>query len=323
MNSSKNDLVSIILVNWNGKKWLKKCLDSLVSQTYKNLEIILIDNASTDDSIKLVKEYFPEVKIILNKKNLGFPKANNIGVLKSKGKYLLLINNDTWVKNDFIEKLYEFYKKNEFAVISPIEKDYAGKKINLVNPTIDPTGSPAFFILQEKKNKLFFTSVCYFCQKKDYLETLGFDENYFVYYEDVDWFWRMSLLGIKYGYASDVYIHHAGAGATGKGINYNMFLYRNQNALQTILKNYSLLTLIFVLPLYFLQNLFEITFFLALLKPKISYSYFQGWFFNIQNFKKILKKRKWIQKKRKIGDLEILRKMYLGPAKLRMLLNYK
>ncbi len=323
MNLSKNsDLVSIVLVNWNGKKWLKKCLDSLVAQTYKSVEIILVDNASTDGSLEYVKKYFPKVRIILNKKNLGLPKANNIGVSKSKGKYLLLINTDTWVSDDFIEKLYVYHKKNDFAVISPIEKDYKGKKTNLINPTIDLTGSPAFFIHHEEKNKLFFTSVCYFCKKIDYLKTLGFDENYFVYYEDVDWFWRMSLLGIKYSYAENIYVNHAGAGATGKGINYNMFLFRNQNALQTIIKNYSFPTLVLILPLYFLQNIVEIIFFIVILKPKIAYSYIEGWLFNIKNIKVILKKRKWIQKRRKISDWEILKKMYWGPAKLKMLLNY-
>lgn len=323
MNSKKNKkLVSIVLVNWNGKKWLKKCLKTLTNQTYKNIEIILIDNASTDGSKEYVRSNFAKIKIIENKKNIGFPRANNLGVKVSNGEYLLLINTDTWVKKDFIEKLLNFYNENSYSIISPLETNYNGKIEEYNIPTIDLTGSPAYFFPLSKQNKLFFMSACYFCLKKEFLETLGFDENYFAYYEDVDWFWRMSLLGKKFGYANDIYVFHAGAGSTGKGIKYKMFLYRNQNALQTILKNYSIFLLFIILPLYFLQNIVEILFFILILKFDIAYSYIQGWIFNIKNIKKIIKRRKWIQKRRRINDWEIIKKMYWGPAKLRMLINY-
>ncbi len=324
MNSRKNnELISIVIVNWNGKKWLKKCLISLSNQTYKNTEIIIVDNGSEDDSVNYIKNYFPKIKVIKNKKNLGLPKANNKGVKMSKGKYLLLINTDVWVEKNFLSKLFLFYKKNDFSVISPLVRKYDKNK-DLVNlPNIDITASPAYFFPISRKNKLFYLSSCYFCSKKEYLETLGFDNNYFAYYEDVDWFWRLNLLNKRFDYVENVFIYHAGAGSTGKGINYNMFLYRNQNALQTLLKNYSFGMLLVVLPIYFLQNIFEMIFFLLILKPKVSYSYIEGWLFNIKNIKRIMKQREWIQKRRKIGDWEIIKKMYWGPAKLKMLLNYK
>lgn len=324
MNSLKNkELVSIILVNWNGEKWLNRCLSTLSNQSYKNIEIILVDNASSDNSINFVEKKFPDVKIVNNSINFGFPKANNIGVKLSKGKFLLLINPDVWIKKDFIEKLLSFYKKNNYSVVSPIEKKYDKKKQFYFNSSIDLTGSPATYAPQYRKDKLFFTSVAYLCKKKEYLDTKGFDENYFAYYEDVDWFWRMSLLGKKFAYAENIFVYHAGAGSTGKGIKYNMFLFRNQNALQTLLKNYSLQMLILILPLYIIQNVFEILFFVLILKFDIAYSYIEGWTFNIRNIRKILKKRAWIQKRRVISDWEILKKMYWGPAKLKMLINYK
>lgn len=323
MNLLKNnDLVSIVLVNWNGKKWLNKCLRTLNNQTYKNIEIILVDNASTDSSVEFVRIKFPKAKIIENKKNLGFPKANNMGVKFSKGKYLLLINTDVWIDKDFIEKLVHIYKKNNYSVISPIVKNYDRGKGLINSPNIDLTGAPAYFFPISRKDKIFYLSSCYLCSKKEYENTLGFDENYFAYYEDVDWFWRLSLLGKKYGYADNVFVYHAGAGSIGKGMQYKMFLYRNQNMLQTLLKNYSALTLFFVLPLYIIQNLFEILFFVLILKFDISYSYIEGWWFNLKYLPRILKKREWIQARRKVNDWEIIKKMYWGPAKLRMLISY-
>ncbi len=317
-----NDLVSAIIVNWNGKQWLSKCLKSLEEQTYKNIEIIVVDNASVDDSEGYINKEFPKVKVIRSKTNLGFPTANNVGVSSAKGKYLLLINNDVWVGRNFVDQLMTIYKKEKLFVVSPKEKKYDKSNVEGANYTIDVTGSPAS-VIPFRKDKLFFMSVCYLISKKDYQDSNGFDENHFAYYEDVDWFWRLQLLNKKFGYADDVFIYHAGAGSLGKGIKYKMFLYRNQNTLQTLIKNYSVMTLLWVLPLYVLQNLFEILFFLLILKFDIAFSYIQGWWFNIINIKKILRKRAWIQKRRKISDVEIMKKMYWGPAKLRMLINYK
>lgn len=312
-----------MIVNWNGRKWLKKCLSSLSNQSYKNVEILIVDNASSDDSVGYMRKYFPDVKIIQNKANLGYPKAVNIGIRKSSGEYLLLINNDAWVDKKFIENLFNFYNSNSYSVISPISRRYNGKAAGNMLPSIDPTGTPAYFFPITKRNKLFFLSVCYFCSKSEYLNTQGFDDNHFAYFEDVDWFWRLSLLGKKFNYAENVYVYHEGAGSTGRGIKYKMFLWRNQNTLQTLIKNYSSISLLVILPVYFMQNIAEIVLFLVILRPHIAFSYIEGWWFNIKSLQYILRKRKWIQERRKISDLEIVKKMYLGPAKLKMLLSYK
>ena len=98
------DLVSVIIVNWNGRKWLEKCLDSLRVQTYKNFEVIFVDNASTDDSVDFVEKNYPEVVILKSDRNLGFAGGNNLGIDNSKGEFILFLNNDTWVKEDFLKK---------------------------------------------------------------------------------------------------------------------------------------------------------------------------------------------------------------------------
>ena len=323
-NKKINGLISIIIVNWNGKRWLKECLKTLSNQTFKNIEIILVDNASLDDSLRFVENNFLKVRIIKNNKNLGFSNGVNSGIKYSGGEYIILINSDTWVKKGFVRQLYEFYINNNYDVIAPTEKKY-GKDINFnCNTTIDLLGNPAYYNPRYKQGNIFYLSgVCLFFRKDVYLETKGLDNDFFMYFEDVDWFWRLSLLGKRYAYAENIFVHHEGAGSTGKGIKYNMFLFRNKNALQTLLKNYSLITLILVLPLYFLQNLFEILFFILILKFDIAYSYIEGWLFNIKNLKKILKKRAWIQKRRVISDWEIIKKMYWGSAKFKMLINYQ
>jgi len=318
-----NKLVSIIIINLNGTKWINKCLSSLVKQTYKKIEIIIVDNNSHDDSIKYVNKDFPHVKIIKNNTNVGFSRAVNQGIKLAKGEYAVIMNNDTWIEKNFIEKLLKFYVENKFDVVAPTEKQYLRDKAFNRNTTIDLLCMPNFHIPRSKRRKMFYLSgVCLLFSKKLYLETLGFDNDYFMYFEDVDWFWRLNLMGKRYAYADKIFIHHAGAGSTGEGIQYNIFLWRNQNALQTILKNYSTANLLWILPFYVLQNLFEIVYFVLTLKFKIAYSYLQGWYFNIKYFQRTINKREWIQKHRIISDREIMKKMYWGSAKLVMLMDY-
>jgi len=318
----EKNLISVIIVNWNGEKWFKDCLFSLYNQTFKKIEVLVVDNNSSDKSVEYLEKNFPKVKIIKNKKNVGLSTAFNIGVEKSKGEYIMLLNNDTFFKKDFVQKLFTFYKKHNYSVIAPIEKRFDEKEKIKCNTTIDITGSPAYYLPNFSRwDKFFYLSVCFLFSRNDYLASKGLDDNYFMYYEDVDWFWRLSLLGKKFTYVNDVIISHAGGGSSGKGLNYNTFLWRNQNCLQTLIKNYSFLTLVFVLPIYIVQNLIE-AIALIFVNPKISKSYIQGWIFNIKNINKIIKKRKWVQDHRVVSDLEIFKKMYPGSGKLLLLYNY-
>lgn len=315
--------ISVITVNWNGRKWLKRYLDSVFSQTYKNIEVIVVDNASSDGSVNFVKKNYPKTKIIQNRKNYGLAKATNIGVKKSTAELILFINNDTWFEKDFIEKLINFYSQNNYAVLSAREERYFSKEKFKCNTTIDPTGSPAYYVpTYSRPEKIFYLTVCFLCSKQDYVDSKGVDSDFFMYYEDVDWFWRLTLMGKKFAVAKNCVIHHAGAGSTGEGIKYNFFLWRNQNTLQSLIKNYSTPSLLLVLPFYLLQNLFEILFFLCTLKPKIASTYPQGWYFNLKYMKRTLRKRQWVQKQRTVNDFLILRKMYFGFGKLLLLKDY-
>lgn len=322
LKTYKNDLVSIVIVNWNCKKWLGKCFDSLMIQTYKNFEIIFVDNASTDDSINFLKQNYKDsrIKIIKSDKNLGFAGGNNLGITGANGKYILLLNNDTWIEKDFLEKIFKFYRKNYFDVIAPIEAGYDGTKRKNHIITIDFFGHQ---ICLTNRNKLFFLSgTCLFFSKKLYKETKGLDNNFFMYFEETDWFWRLNLLNKKFGYINDLYIYHEGNGSIRSGIQYNVFLWCNRNTLQMLLKNYRWYNLLWVLPIYFIQNIAEIIFFLLIFKPKIAYSYVEGWIFNIINFRRIMERRRWVQQNRQVEDWVIIKKMYWGFSKFQNLKNF-
>jgi len=317
-----NKFISIIIVNYNGKKWLKKVLDSLSCQTYKNFEIIFVDNKSIDESVEFVAENYPKVNIIKSEKNLGFSGGNNLGIKVAKGEYILLLNNDTWLDNNFLEKIVTFYEKSNYDIVCAVEADYYTKECQVYTNLLDPFGHYVYIKGGDGSREFYLSASCLFFNKNIYYETRGLDENFFMYAEDWDWFWRIQLLGKKIFKINDLKFYHLGAGSTGTGIKYHSFLWRNQNALQMLLKNYRWYNLLWVLPIYFAQNIVEIIFFLITFKPKIAYSYIEGWAFNIKNFKKIMDKRKWVQENRKVGDWGIIKKMYVGFAKFRHLVNF-
>lgn len=114
-------LVSISIINLNGKNYLKDCLESLGELNYPGdkIEILVVDNGSTDDSVKFIRDRFPQVKIIQNSKNNGFAEANNQVAEQAKGKYIAFLNNDTRVdKNWIIELLKPIYKNREVVASS-------------------------------------------------------------------------------------------------------------------------------------------------------------------------------------------------------------
>lgn len=318
--------VSIIIVNYNGQKWLKKCFDSLMVQTYKNFEIILVDNNSSDYSIGFLEKNYKDkrIKIIKHKENSGFAGGNNVGIKEAKGEYILFLNNDTWVEEDFIQNIVGFYQNNKYDVVAPYERSYdKDKTFSPYKISIDFLGHPIYFRKNiSNKKEVFLSGVSLFFSKSLYYETKGLDNNFFMYFEEIDWFWRLNLLKKTFAHIPDTYVYHHGAGSTGDGIKYLSFLWRNQNTLQMLLKNYSILTLIFILPIYFIQNILEIIFFLIILKPQISLSYLQGWYFNIKFLKRTLSQRKWVQNNRKISDLKIMQKMFTGSAKFKHLLEF-
>src|SRR5260221_5524385 len=115
----RNPLVTILIVNWNGAKILPDCLNSLRKQQYKNIEIIIIDNNSADESVKVIQK-FKDVILIKSKINHGFAGGNNEAIKKAKGRYILLLNTDTTVTKDFLEKLVGKLESNQsLGIVQP------------------------------------------------------------------------------------------------------------------------------------------------------------------------------------------------------------
>ena len=211
--------VSIILISFNQYEYTKKCIISLTENTSSNFEIILVDNNSTDSTIKNTKKEFPEVQLIQNKTNLGFPTAANQGIANALGKYVLLLNNDTIVTEGLIERMIEVAESDpKIGIVGPISNEVSGlQKDNEANyKTIDEMHLYAEAIREKNKNKtLPFPRVAFLCTliKKEVIDKIGgLDERFSPgNYEDDDFCLRAQLAGYKTVIAQDVFIHHYGS----------------------------------------------------------------------------------------------------------------
>src|SRR3989338_3820250 len=109
-----NPLISVIVLNWNGKRYLEKCLSALHNQTYPNVEMILIDNGSSDGSVEFAREHYSNsIHLITCSKNIGFAAGNNLGIRASKGEYIATLNNDTEADPYWLEELIKGMKVDE------------------------------------------------------------------------------------------------------------------------------------------------------------------------------------------------------------------
>lgn len=325
--------VSVIILNWNGENLLKKYFHSLINQNFINFEIIFVDNNSKDKSIEIAKKINKKkikIKFIKNNMNYGTAKASNIGVKYCKGKYLFFVSNDMLFETNLIKKLYNFLSENPQigVVTTKILKEIQNNNTNI----IDSCGGNIDFLCTAQSNKInlnqkniydenkeiFFSfGGALFVKRKLFEKVKGYDERYFTLMDDIDLCWRIKLIGYKIYYTASSKIYHMVSATLSKTHSRpTKRFFSERNSLCSCLKNYSYLTLFFILPTYLIVVFLEILFFLIIFKPSMSYSVVKSILWNLVNIKQTLKKRNYIQKIRVITDLQILNLMIKYPIKL-------
>ncbi len=243
-------LVTISVVNLNGKDYLGECLSSIKEMEYPmdKIEIIVVDNGSTDESVEFIKENYPDIKIIKNSKNMGFAFANNQAAKNAAGQYVAFLNNDTRVDRNWLIELLKPIYCNAITVASGSKVlsmdgktiDFAGSMINFEGKGFQiDYGLPA---AKDNHNEyLYFPFVnggAMLINRQVFLDAGGFDEDFFAYYEDVDLGWRLWILGYKVIFSpkSIVYHHHHG---TSKEFGEDKLRFlKERNSLYSVFKNY-------------------------------------------------------------------------------------
>ena len=226
--------VAIVILNYNGKKYLEKFLSSVVASTYTNKKIVVADNASTDDSVAFVKEYFPTVEVIINTENEGFAGGYNWAMQHVQSDYYILLNSDVEVPPYWIEPIIEEMEKHPdiaaaqpkmLAYKNPDSFEYAGACGGWIDYLGYPFSRGRIFDVLEKDNgqyndvqDIFWaTGAALFIRSNVFHQMKGFNASFFAHQEEIDLCWRIQLAGYRIVVVPQSKVFHVGAGTLPRG----------------------------------------------------------------------------------------------------------
>ncbi len=264
--------VTVVIPNYNGEKYIKRCLTALTKQSFKDFDVIIVDNDSEDESMKLVDKYSSQLHItkIYLDNNYGFSRAVNEGIKASTSEYVILLNNDAYAAMRFIENLY--------IAISADESVFAAQALMLQEANhnlIDSAGDvflPMGWAWSPKRDKVYrghmkdreIFSACAGAAiyRKSVFEEIGyFDEAFFAYLEDMDISYRARLAGYKCVLASESKVLHVGSGASGSRHNSFKVGLAARNSMLVMYKNMPLWQIMFNLPVIFMGFVIKAAYF--------------------------------------------------------------
>ena len=262
--------VAVVILNWNGKKYLERFLPFILSSTYENMEVFLADNASTDDSVDFVQAHFPAVKILINKTNEGFAGGYNWAMQHINHEISVLLNSDVEVSKGWIEPVVELFKKDtKLAAVQPKILDfnnrdqfeYAGAAGGWIDRYGYPFSKGRIFDELEKDNHqydevspIFWASgAAMFVRTAIFKEMRGFDGYFFAHQEEIDLCWRIQLAGYNILSCPASVVYHIGGGTLSKDNPHKVFL-NFRNNLIMLYKNLSGMERIWVIGSRFLLD---------------------------------------------------------------------
>lgn len=249
--------VSVVIPNYNGKQYLKPCLDSLERQEYEDLQVILVDNGSEDGSVPFVREHYPWVRLIALEENTGFCGAVNAGIRAGKGTYVILLNNDTVAERHFVGSLVNIMDDRPRAF------SCQAKMLQMHDRTRMDDGGNYYCALgwafavgkgkpeseYDREKQIFSACAGAAIYRRDVLEEIGyFDEEHFAYLEDMDIGYRARLRGYENWYCPRARVLHVGSGTTGSRYNLFKVRYSSRNNIYLIYKNMPLFQIIWNIP---------------------------------------------------------------------------
>jgi len=199
-------LVSVIILNYNGARTINECVKSVLNSSLKDLEVIVVDNASFDKSLNLIKKY--KVKVIRNKKNYGYAEGNNIGIRKARGKYIFLLNNDAYVDKNCLRNLLKNVKEDTGAAGCKIYY-YKSRKMWFSGGHEYIAGIVNNHYLNNKRGYCDYVSGCAMLLRKSILNKVGLlNKKYFTYFEETELCRRIRKAGYKILYEPRAIVYH-------------------------------------------------------------------------------------------------------------------
>ena len=211
--------IEVVIVTNNGSKWIDTCLKSLLNSSIA-VSIIVVDNCSSDSTIELIKANFQDVSLLQQKENLGFGKANNIGIslaMKKGADYVFLLNQDAWVEDKTLEKLINIHRKQpKFGIVSPMHLNGKGDELDYnFSKFIEPSKCKKLYsdiylnTVQDKIYNAEFINAAAWLISKECIETVGgFNPSFFHYAEDDNYIQRLKFHNINVGVVPNAIVFH-------------------------------------------------------------------------------------------------------------------
>jgi len=317
--------VSIVIPHWNNVDVLSECLESISNTNFENFETIVVDNASTDNSVASVRSNYPNVKLIENDKNYGYAGGCNIGAEAASGDFLIFLNNDTVQEKDWISnliktinsddkiaavqpKILNYYNRNVF--------DYAGGSGGHMDIYCFPFARGRIFSFQENdegqynnKEKCFWSSgTCFMVRRELFQKSGGFDESFFAHMEEIDLCWRLYAMGFEVWVEPDSVVYHKNA-LTLPMYSHKKYYLNHRNSLLMLLGNYSIKNIFLIgIPRLILEKI-ACLYSILMLDWRHFTAILRSLFWIIFHPNVIMKKRKSFSKIRTITDKKIMENM--------------
>lgn len=314
--------ISVIIVNFNGGDYPAKALRSLAAQSFRDFEVLFVDNASSDGSADaLSSEGLPSFELIRLEENTGFAAANNLAARRAGGEWLALLNPDAVAAPDWLEKLMDasarhprivHFASAQYDMHAPDRLDGAGDNYLVFGvPWRGGFGRPADELPQEG----FCFSPCgagAFYRRDVFVQLDGFDERFFCYCEDVDLGYRMQRMGHDCVFLPDAVIHHAGGALSGKVSGFAAY-HGARNRLWTYLKNTPRLTLLVTLPAHVVLTAMILA---KRLPAGGAGDMARGVVDALKGAPQIMRSDDWAPPPRKLKRLELARRMAWSPLRM-------
>ena len=306
--------IHIVIPNWNGKKFLKKCLESLSQQTFRDFSITVVDNGSSDGSVSFLQRKYPEINCIRFSRNKGFSVAVNAGIKSSSSPLILLLNNDIEVAKDCLEQLngqVARHRECEFFALKMLNfhhrnrLDGAGDGVlrggvGYRYGTMEEDGEP-----YNQDGVVFGACAGAALYRRSFFDKVGFfDEDFFAYLEDVDLNLRAGRLGLCCYYIPAAVVYHIGSATTGSKINAMTVSLSTKNNFNIIVKNYPFALLVTFFPAMIIYQFF---WFLFVLKKRKVVPYLKGLALGVAQLPAMLHKRKKLLRQQGLSVLEFAR----------------
>ncbi|MCX6251642.1 MAG: glycosyltransferase family 2 protein [Bacteroidetes bacterium] len=245
--------IAVVILNWNGKKYLEKFLPPLIEFSSAEAEIVVADNASTDDSVTFLEKQFPEIRIIRNTHNSGFAGGYNEALKQVEAEYFILLNSDIEVTRDWLSPVIRMMDEDPMigacqpkirSYTNPASFEYAGAAGGFIDKYGYPFCRGRMFLSLEEDHgqydtpaEIFWaTGACIFVRAGLYHRLGGFDADFFAHMEEIDFCWRLKNEGYKIMYCPDSTVFHIGGGTLPK-ISWRKTYYNFRNNFFLLYKN--------------------------------------------------------------------------------------